>query len=158
MGFQMADQAYTTDRRGNKLARLFILSSGLILMTTALCKIISAFGHDRILTTADPLFGISFGNLMLSVGLLEVCIASLCLLVNQDRLNLILIIWLATAFAIYRIGLWWVGWKIPCHCLGTMTTAIHVSPVIADHVMEAVLLYLLVGSTLLLIKPRFKPV
>ena len=53
---------------------------------------------------------------------------------------------LSTLFAVYRIGLWSLGWHRPCSCLGNLTDALHLSPVIVDNVMKVLLAYLMIGS------------
>ncbi|MGA4644474.1 hypothetical protein, partial [Limisphaera sp. 4302-co] len=85
-------------------------------------------------------------QLMLGVGLVELVVAGVCLVGRRERLNLVLVGWLAGNFALYRLGLWWLGWKRPCGCLGHLTDALGVSPTAADLVMRVVLGYLLVGA------------
>lgn len=58
--------------------------------------------------------------------------------------------WLATNLLIYRIGLWCVGWRHPCSCMGSLAGALHLSDQMADGIMKAVLAFLFVGSYLLL--------
>ena len=57
-----------------------------------------------------------------------------------------LVVWLATSFLVYRIGLVWVGYKKPCPCLGNLTDALHIPPQTADTAMKIILAYLLIGS------------
>jgi hypothetical protein len=93
-----------------------------------------------------------FGYLMLTVGLLELGIAVDCLFGKTEKRSLTLVAWLATNFLVYRIGLWWVGWRKPCGCLGNLTDALHLSPQSADTIMKGLLAYLLIGSYALLIR------
>jgi hypothetical protein len=83
---------------------------------------------------------------MLAVGVGELVIASICLFAKSQTMKLWLIAWLATTFVVYRLGLWWIGWKKPCSCLGNLTDALHLSPQAADNLMEVILAYLLIGS------------
>lgn len=62
-----------------------------------------------------------------------------------------LVTWLSTSFLCYRIGLWWIGWKRPCGCMGSLTDALHIKPETADHIAKAFLAYLLISSYGLLI-------
>ena len=63
---------------GGALLRSVTVSAGLILGLTALAKLWTAFGDVRLLTVADPIVGISFKHLMLTVGVMELAIAAVC--------------------------------------------------------------------------------
>lgn len=129
----------------------FIVSATVILAVTGLAKVWAAVAPTKLLTVADPITGISFGHLMLAVGVVELVIASICLFGKSPALKLGLIAWLATNFVVYRLGLWWIGWKQPCGCMGNLTDALHISPELADNIMKGILAYLLIGSYGLLI-------
>ena len=124
----------------------FRLSAGAIFAITGSAKIVSAFGSAKILTIVDPVLDLRFGHVMVVIGILELAIASLCLINRFQSLSIILIAWFATDLLAYRFGLWWMGWHMPCHCLGNLTDAIHVSSQAADNVMKVVAAYLLIGS------------
>jgi hypothetical protein len=94
----------------------------------------------------DPIFGVQFGQLFLVVGPAEIVIALVCFFGKRQTLSLLLVAWLSTGFALYRLGLWWVGWKKPCSCLGNLTDALHISPQVADNIMKVLLAYLIIGS------------
>lgn len=53
----------------------------------------------RILATADPVTGISFGRLLLTVGLFELAIAGICLFGKSQKCALALVAWLAAGIA-----------------------------------------------------------
>ena len=129
----------------------FILSAGVVLVTTGVAKVWSGLGHSKFLAVADPIIGIQFGHLMLVVGVAEIVIALICFLSKRPTLALGLVTWLATIFVLYRLGLWWTDWHRPCACLGNLTDALHISPQSADNIMKAILAYLLIGSYGLLI-------
>lgn len=125
----------------------FIYSSAVILVITSVAKFISAVGGDaKYLSLPDPITGIHFRSLMLAVGVAELLVALICLLRGLQNLKLLLIGSLATNFTLYRLGLWWMGWKKPCSCLGNLTDALHLSPQVADTIMKGILAYLLIGS------------
>lgn len=129
----------------------FIVSASVILAITGLAKAWGAEGQSRILAVADPVTGISFGHLMLAVGVLELVVATTCLFAKSQFMKLWVIAWLATNFFVYRCGLWWMGWHRPCSCMGNLTDALHIRPEVADNIMKVVLGYLLIGSYGLLI-------
>lgn len=123
----------------------FIISAGCILAFTGAAKVISALGRAEVLAVTDPIFGLSFRWLLLTVGLLELIVAGICVTTANRKTSLSLIAWLATCFALYRGGLVRLGWNRPCSCLGNLTDAIHVAPEKADLMMKLVLVYLLAG-------------
>jgi len=131
-----------------KFDRWFNLTAGVILFITGAAKVWSTFGTGRILNYPDPLFNVSFGHLMLIVGIVELIISGLCLAGKCNRLATILVACLATNFLIYRVGLWLADWNHPCRCLGTLTDALHISPHTADMTMKILLAYLLLVSYL----------
>lgn len=113
---------------------------------TGVAKVWTALGDVKLLAVADPIVGISFKHLILSVGVMEVAVALACLFSKRETLALGLIAWISTSFAVYRFGLWWVDWKSPCGCLGNLTDALNISPQAADNIMKLVLAYLFIGS------------
>ena len=141
-----AMEAGTERRKADAFVSWFVSSVTAILALTGIIKSWSAFGQSKLLAMADPITGIQFGRLMLTVGILELVIAGVCLFRKSQKLSLALIAWLATNFALYRLGLWWMGWKKPCTCLGNLTDALHIPPQTADTAMKIILAYLLIGS------------
>ena len=126
--------------------RNYILSASAILALTGAAKVWSAFGNAKLLAVADPIVGITFGHLMLVVGMAEIVIALFCFFGKSQKVALGLVAWLATNFVVYRLGLWWVGYHKPCSCLGNLTDALHISPQTADTAMKILLSYLFIGS------------
>ncbi len=129
-----------------KLARCFLASAFVILISTGVAKICSAFGGAAVLQTYDPIFGVSYRSVFWLVGTIEVGVAFACLLGRRVDLQARLVLWLTTGFVIYRLGLLLVGYRKPCSCLGSLTEALHLSPQSADTAMKIILAYLLVGS------------
>lgn len=124
----------------------FITTTAVILMIAGGAKLWSAFGNGKLLALDDPIMGIKFVHLMLAAGLAEIAVALFCALTSHKSLGVALVAWMSTNFVVYRLGLWWVGWKKPCSCLGNLTDALHISPQVADNIMKVVLAYLLIGS------------
>jgi hypothetical protein len=125
---------------------LFVYSTGVLLLFTAAAKLVSGFGDARVLQLPDPVFGIQFRYLFWAVGGIEWAVVMVCLFGKQLKLKVFLIAWLATMFVIYRLGLNWVGYFRPCHCLGTLTDSLGISPQAADKAMKIVVAYLFIGS------------
>jgi hypothetical protein len=132
----------------------FIFSAGSLLLITGSAKIVSAFGKAKVLNMIDPILRISFGHLMLIVGILEIVISLFCLLTKRHYLCLCLVAWLGTCFLVHRLGLLWISYQEPCHCLGSLTDALHISQQTADSIAKIILAYLLFGSYFFLLNPR----
>lgn len=130
----------------SKAIQFFTFSAGVLFFITASAKLISASGTAGILKTSDPILHIPFRDVFWVVGACELVISLICLLTKRHLLQTVLIVWIATAFLIYRIGVSWVGYPAPCHCLGNLTDALHIPPQIADTAMKIILTYLLLGS------------
>jgi hypothetical protein len=129
-----------------KTTWLFFYSSGVLLLMTAIAKLISSFGSSPILALPDPIFIIPFRWVFCIAGIVELAIAYVCFFDQRIGLKVGLVTWLATSFVAYRLGLMWLGYRKPCHCLGDVTDALHISPQTADTAMKIVLGYLLIGS------------
>jgi hypothetical protein len=134
----------------NKFARYFAISAGVILAVTGFAKLISSEGAAQILQVSDPIFGITFQHLFWLVGSLEVIIAIACLVGRKGASQALYVASLSTGFLAYRVGLWWIGWQRPCSCLGNLTDLLHIAPETGDLVMKICLVYLVMGSYLIL--------
>jgi hypothetical protein len=130
----------------------FILSAGVIFAITGIAKVLSAFGKVGVLLVVDPILGLPFRYVLFGAGLLELAVSILCLFGARKRFSALPVAWLAISFLLYRVGCWWVGWKRPCPCLGSLTDALGISPETADSIMKVALAYLLLGSCGLLFR------
>jgi hypothetical protein len=129
-----------------KLVRLFIESAGVLLIVTAIAKLVSSAGSARILLAMDPLLKISFREVFWVVGAIELIIGLFCLTRSRTILQLVLTAWLSTGILLYRVGLSWIDYAKPCFCLGNLADALHIPPPMVDTAMKCILLYLLIGS------------
>lgn len=129
-----------------KTIRFFIFIAAILLFITSVAKLISGFGSDRILESHDPLFQLSYRYIFWIVGILELAISFICFFFHQLLLRIGLLAWLATSFFVYHLSMPWVGYHKPCSCLGSLTSAIHLSEQAANTVINTILIYLLVGS------------
>jgi hypothetical protein len=85
------------------------------------------------------------------VGFVEIATATYCAVGKNSDAKLKCLGCLSLNILLYRVGLVLIGYNKPCHCLGDLTTAIHVSPHVADVIMRYVLAYILIGSCGILI-------
>ena len=130
----------------DKLLNVFMYTCVAILGITGVAKLVSVFGSALILGYPDPVFKFQFRHLMLAAGILEVGLAIICLYHSRILVANYLVAWFSTLLLTYRLGMWYMGWKRSCPCLGTLTDAIHISPETADAAMRIALSYLLIGS------------
>jgi hypothetical protein len=128
------------------LVYFFVCTAGVLLMITGAAKLISASGQAHLLEYQDPLLYLSFRHMLLVAGIIELVIAVVCFLSRQSGLQSAIIAWFATSLLIYRAGLFWIGWRRPCVCLGNLTDILNISSQTADTAMKVILAYLLVGS------------
>jgi len=128
------------------VASVYLWSSGVLLLITSAAKLISATGSARVLLNTDPILLVSFRSEFFIIGGIELLVGTVCLILKGVGLRSALVAWLSTAFAIYRLGLWSVGWHKPCACLGSLTGSLGISPQAADTAMKILLAYLFIGS------------
>lgn len=129
-----------------RLAACFVASAGAILLGTGGAKVLSALGSAEMLVLDDPVFSITFRHLLLMVATVEIAVGCTCFFQRLRRVAPALVAWTATNFLLYRVELALVGWHRPCHCLGSLTDVLHMSPRTADLVATALMIYLLVGG------------
>jgi len=134
--------------------RRFLTSAAVILALTGGAKLVSAMGTAQALEAPEPITGISFGWAMIGTGVVEIIVALICLVPWNIAPRLAALAWISSNFLAYRTGLWIIGWRKPCSCLGTLTESIHLNPEAADHLMKIVLAYLFAGSVGLWIARR----
>jgi hypothetical protein len=132
----------------------FLFSAGLIFAITGMAKIYSSFGSAKALLEPDPIFGVQFRHLMFAVGVVEIGASAFCIASARTRTAALLVAWLSCLFLFYRLGVWWLGWQVPCRCLGTLSDSLHLAPATVDNLMKIVLAYLLVGSVVCLVYYR----
>jgi hypothetical protein len=130
----------------NGFHQRFAITAGGILAITGTAKLFTVTGDATILRVPDPFFGIPFQQLMLLVGLAELLVAGICFLGRWPGLSAMLVAWLASGFLVYRTGIWMIGWKKPCGCLGNLTDVLGITPKTADWIALVLLGYLLAGS------------
>ncbi len=130
--------------------QMFQGSAAVVLGLTAVCKLVSVGGEARILGVADPIFYfLTTRQLLLITATIEMIVALYLLKGAHSITKSSLILWLATAFIAYRVGLWLMHYK-GCACLGTVSQWLPVSPATVDLLMKVVLAYLTLGSAICL--------
>lgn len=137
------------NQKVDSATRWFIYSAVLILILTAGGKLTSLTSSARILTLPDPLFSFVTNQhlLLLAAGLeIATVIGVFCL--REERYRLALILWLSSLFVMYRLGLWWIGYKGYCGCLGHTAETLGITKETAESLTLGALVYLVVGAAL----------
>lgn len=130
-----------------KTTRIFLYSAGILLLLTGGAKLISACGGSAlVLRIPDPVLWVPYRYLFIVVGCVEIAAGVNCLRCKRIGFNAGFVAWLASGFVAYRVGLMWMRYPKPCHCLGTLTQALHISPDVADLMIKCILVYLVIGS------------
>jgi hypothetical protein len=130
--------------------RWFMLSAGGILMFGGITKLLNVIEKTQQLDISSPIVLISFRQLLLCIGIVELIVACLCLFTNKRALSLVLITWLVTIYGIYRVSLWTMGWYHPYPLLANLMETLNISPFMADGLAAAGSAFLFIGSVRIL--------
>jgi hypothetical protein len=137
----------------NRSVKMIIAVIAVMLFITAVAKMFALSGSAPLLAVEDPVLGVRFSILLFASAVLEVVVGAICLRRPVvDGLSAIL--WLSSIILSYRVCLWWAGWTKPCGCLGNVTDALHISPLLADNLMKGLLSFMFIGSLSLLVLNR----
>jgi len=124
-----------------------------LLVATAAAKVAMAAGEARMLAQPDPLLGpLTMRQSMLLTAALEIVVVVFVWRASNVLRKAGLLLWIASVFLVYRIGLWWVGFEGSCRCLGNIGDVLGISGETADWIAKGIILYLLVGSGVILVQ------
>ena len=126
--------------------RWFMLSAGGILLFGGITRLLNVFEKTPQLDISSPIVLISFRQLLLCIGIVDLIVACLCLFTNKRTLSLVLITWLVTIYGVYRVGLWTTGWYHPYPLLANLMETLNISPFMADGLATAISAFLFIGS------------
>jgi len=140
------------------MAKYFINSSLLLLGVAGFAKIIASMGETPALRDVDPLFEfLTNRQVAFIVGLIEVATAVSLFLRTSPVIKLLMICSLGLMFSSYRLGLWIVGAKKPCGCLGDLGNWVGLSPSATEVVTRCLLGAMLAGSIAYLWRCYMRP-
>jgi NADH:ubiquinone oxidoreductase subunit K len=115
----------------------------LILWTTGLLKLLSAFASAGILSQKDPLLAfLTVRELLLSSAFIEIVVAIILWRERHASIKPLVTIWIASMFSIYRLGLWLIAYKGSCPCLGTIGDWIPIPHKLLDHFLLSTILFM----------------
>jgi len=129
-----------------KWVKLFICSAGGILLAAGLIRFAIAAGNSQVLALPDPMIGIPLRYAILVVGGIELVVALICLFGKKIGLQLGWLAWLATNYAIYRVGLLTMHYHPQATCIGSFTDPLHLTDGITGLIMGFLPFYVLAGS------------
>ena len=134
-----------------KLPRLFMLSTGGILLIAALIRFLIADGKAQVLSLPEPLLGIPLRNALLIIGGFELAVAIICLFGTQVKLQAACLVWLTTNFTVYWICLFWMHFHQQATCIGSITDPLHLSRGTSGIITRCTPVYLLAGSYVVMV-------
>jgi len=126
--------------------RFFIYSTGGLLLAAALERFIIALGTAPVLDLPDPLLEIPLRYAVLGVGILELGVALVCRFGKSVTWFSVLATWLATNWAVYRIGLLCMGLHVQCTCVGRVTDPFQLPRGDASYILACLPICLVLGS------------
>ena len=100
-------------------------------------------GNEAGSRAMDAALQSSFTILKLVIAVLVVY---LVLSATQSVTKLVALAWISSNFLAYRFGLYMVGFKGWCSCLGTLTKQLPVSPETAEAIMLTIAVFVFIGS------------
>lgn len=128
--------------------KTFLVSSTVILVVTAIAKIVSLLRGEVSLYPA-PFFGLlTHEDLMVGTSIGELIAVGILWKAVDETLRLWTVAWLASLFTVYRGWLWWIGYDGSCGCLGAIESGVYIGN---GELMGWVLGFLLVGAYSLLV-------
>lgn len=119
-----------------------------LLFITGTAKLALVFDQSAYLAVKNGVFDVLSNRVVfLTVGLLELIIASICLKETSSGRRSALIGWLGLMFLLYRVVLHFLGFKGRCHCFGTLGDAFGLGPE-AEHWIGWLSILFLLGGPL----------
>jgi predicted RNA-binding Zn-ribbon protein involved in translation (DUF1610 family) len=95
----------------------------------------------------DPLVGMNFRYVSLLAAICQLGAGSwLCFSRNHRRVALWLVLWLGLNFAVYRGGLWVMGWHHPFGWLHGLMYSLNISAFHADILSSGIIVLMIVGG------------
>jgi hypothetical protein len=137
--------------------RTFFLTSAALLAVTSTAKLVSATGNARLLSTAEPLSGMSFKHVFILASVCELAVLISLFSIRTVKIKALSLAWLSSCLLAYRFCLAVSGYHKACGCLGDFTDKLHLPAFIADDFLLASLFYMLGGSLIIIFRPVTVP-
>ncbi|RME94994.1 MAG: hypothetical protein D6766_04410 [Verrucomicrobia bacterium] len=140
----------------DKVTRRFFWSVGALFTFTALLKVLALIHGRHLAMRPDPVFWFVSARVTSVVAIcLEFAIVAMLVCRAPARHKLAMLCWVAGLFLIYRV-MWMeaVPAPEPCPCFGLFWQQLGVKAVFGNRVSMAILIYVALGSVLLLARER----
>jgi endogenous inhibitor of DNA gyrase (YacG/DUF329 family) len=124
----------------------FVKSAGAILLAAALSRFLVAIGSAQFLPLPDPALGLPLRYTVLIVGGIELLVALICLFGSQIHFQAAWLVWLATNYIVFQIGLFWMHCHPQATCIGSLTDPLHLSRGFYGWITALLPVYLVLGS------------
>lgn len=124
----------------------FLWSAGAVLLLCGLDQIAISIRQNQALNFHDPVFGIPFRFVLLSIGSINLAVAMLFLFARRKKLPLGLSVWLGINLLVYRMGMSHMGWPEPYPFVCNLTALWGLSPQLAGVIQTGIIGYLLLGG------------
>lgn len=135
---------------------VFFKTASAVLTLTAVAKIWTLTGHAKILDIQDPLLQLSYRPLLISVAVIEVCVAVLLLRARNDLWRSLVLSWLSSNCLFYHLGNYLLNIHL-CPCLGALDDNLPVPKGSAQVIVQFTALYWLITSLNILLREWWAP-
>src|ERR1041385_2899718 len=115
LGLDMA--AWAERKLSSKAATRIIKLAALLLLATALLKMLGSASAAKILAAPDPVLGIQYRSTMIGGALVEIATAGFLFSRAPEALRLLALFWLGLCFCSYHVVLAILDPSAPCPCL-----------------------------------------
>ncbi len=130
----------------HRFNKLFLITTGSILVLTAIAKSIGLLQGARILYATNGLVGLDNRFVYGGAAVAELAVAAFLLFGKNSVTKAFSVVWLASCFGAYRLGNWWLDIPEPCSCLGQVSDWIPGLSPYADSIALGLLAYFMTGS------------
>lgn len=134
----------------------FIQLALIIFVFFGASKVITSLGSYPSLARTDPVFYfLSTRQLLFLVGFVELIVARLLVAASfENRVKLLVILWMSLLFASYRLALWASGYIGTCPCFGYIWEWLMVPDIILQRILIGIIVVLGGGAGLFLFQPH----
>jgi len=124
----------------------FLKWAGVILLVAALSRFLIAFGDAAFLGLPDPALGVPLRYAILTVGVIELVVALICLFGKETHLRAGWLAWCTTNYVVFLIGLFWMHCHSQATCIGSLTDPLRISRGWTGIITAFLPLFLAIGS------------
>lgn len=124
----------------------FIYFAGAILFAAALIRFIVAAGDAPALSLPEPMLGIPLRYAVLTVGVLELIVALICLFGRQTHIQIVWLAWLATDYLVFQIALFLNHGHPQATCIGSLTDPLQLTAGLPGKILQFIPISLSLGS------------